>query len=377
MSFDTLTTVYIGNFLGIGLMLTLFFSNIWRATDNSDLKSIMRLLLIAGLSCVADPIVYSVDGHPGSVVTAIIYIGNSWLYLANMLTGKFWVDFIVSHLGIRISRVHKNAQNLILVFGILCLFVNIYYPIIFSVRENVYKREFFYWIYVCVAAVFMTDGYVLYRRARRAGGVLKFFPISVFQVPVIVGVAVQSLFYGISVIWTSVTIAMAGVMTALKNEVIFQDRLTGLYNRTYLDYLQKGINQKKSAFVTGIMIDLNDFKAINDRFGHGTGDDALITVSEIFRACVGDLGNVIRYAGDEFVILLNTVDEQQVQTIIERIRTAMNDYNRSGQKPYNLSAAMGYAALDLHHQSMNDFMNTIDRRMYEDKSRYYNEKQQV
>lgn len=66
----------------------------------------------------------------------------------------------------------------------------------------------------------------------------------------------------LQIVWTSIAIAIAGVMIALKNEIIFLDHLTGLYNRVYLEFLQKQDNTKKDAWVSGIMIDLNGFKQI-------------------------------------------------------------------------------------------------------------------
>ena len=61
-------------------------------------------------------------------------------------------------------------------------------------------------------------------------------------------------------------LTVAGIMTALKNEIIFTDCLTGLYNRVYLEFLHKRACNKKDCWVSGIMIDLN--KQINDNYGH-------------------------------------------------------------------------------------------------------------
>lgn len=371
MTLDILTTVYIGNGLGVALLLTLFFSNIWKTTENRDLKNVICLVIIAGISCLVDPVVYTVDGHPGLANTLIIYIGNSWLYIATMLAGKFWINFIVYHLNFQLSRQHASMLTLLFFLGLLCLTVNIFYPMVFAVEENVYQRKFFYWVFTLIAALYLLDSVLLYYKARKAGGLLKFFPIGVFIIPVILGTAIQSMFYGISVIWTSVAIAIAGVVSATNNEIILRDRLTGLYNRTYLDYIQRGLLGLQGQYITGIMIDLNDFKSINDRFGHGAGDDALITVSDILRSTVGGSGVVIRYAGDEFVVLLNTVDEEKVQDYLNRLDAALKTFNQVGEKPYLLSASWGYTSIDLKNQSMNEFMNSMDKKMYENKAIYY------
>ena len=76
----------------------------------------------------------------------------------------------------------------------------------------------------------------------------------------------QAFFVEIAITWTSIAISVAGIMTALKNEIIFTDCLTGLYNRVYLEFLHKRACNKKDCWVSGIMIDLNGFKQINDNY---------------------------------------------------------------------------------------------------------------
>jgi len=161
------------------------------------------------------------------------------------------------------------------------------------------------------------------------------------------------------------------MINSLQNESVYRDSLTGLYNRTYLDYLKREIGNKSHGEITAIMIDLNDFKSINDRFGHAVGDEALSDMAAILRKGIGDIGNVIRYAGDEFVILLNTSDEPTVLSCIDRILSETNKFNEEQDKQYKLSFAIGYYSIDLKQNSVNDLLNEVDRRMYLNKEEYY------
>lgn len=371
MAFDKLLSIYVSNGLGILLLITLHYSNKSRSVGKKERQAILALVCIAILACAADPIVYAVDGMPGLWVTAVIHIGNTWLYLANILTGRIWVQFISEHLSIPINRKHRIALDMLVYGGMLCLLANLRFPIIYKVENNVYTRTYLFWLFVCISLVYMIDSLLLYFEARQRGGILKFFPIGAFVIPSIIGIVVQSVAYGVSVVWPCVAIGIAGATTALKNEVIFRDRLTGLYNRSYLDLLREEIYGKNGGYYTGVMIDLNGFKRINDQFGHAAGDEALIIASDIMSRTVGNQGTVIRYAGDEFVVLLNTVEENLVQDTIKKLHQAFNEFNMSKAKPYQLSASMGYSALDVQNQSMNDFMNAIDLRMYEEKAKYY------
>ncbi|MCF0151225.1 MAG: GGDEF domain-containing protein [Firmicutes bacterium] len=293
------------------------------------------------------------------------------MYFANIVAGVLWIKYVSFHLKLRLHPVHTLLLKAITAVGSLLILVNLFVPILFTITDNVYERGMLYKAYMLMAAVCLVDSIALYMIAKKSGGLLKFFPIAVFIVPAAVGISLQFFIYGISTIWLSLAISIAGIMTASKNEIIFMDRLTGIYNRSYLDHLQKQIQKRKDYLVSGIMIDLNGFKSINDRLGHAVGDDALITAARIFSDVVNEKGCAIRYAGDEFVILLNTADTQLVQNVILQIRNSLEEHNNRGEKPYVLSASMGFAVFDLRQQSISMFMNIMDMRMYEDKARYY------
>ena len=138
-----------------------------------------------------------------------------------------------------------------------------------------------------------------------------------------------------------------------------------------MHYLLKKYIKKPKLNITGIMIDLNDFKHINDEFGHAVGDEALLEASRILKSAVGNAGCVIRYAGDEFIILLNTQEDAKVENCIARIRHFFDKFNKDESKPYMLSASIGSHKLDMKTESVDTFINVIDARMYEDKKVFY------
>ena len=112
-------------------------------------------------------------------------------------------------------------------------------------------------------------------------------------------------------------------------------------------------------------------KSINDRFGHLVGDEALVISSSILREAVGSLGTVIRYAGDEFVVILNTIDEILVTQKIDTIRNSFNAFNEKHTKPYELSVSIGYSKTNLKENTIGEIMNEIDQKMYADKMRQH------
>ena len=96
----------------------------------------------------------------------------------------------------------------------------------------------------------------------------------------------------------------------------------------------------------GIMIDVNDFKRINDVYGHSKGDDAIRNIGRILSDSVPDDAMIIRYAGDEFIILIRTDNEEIVKKTIQHVEENAEMFNNSLTEPYTLTFAMGYSKMD-------------------------------
>ena len=368
-----LESIYVANVIGIVLIGVLIVCNLWRFQSKSRAnRNLLLMMFLALTSCIADPISYTMKGVPGLFPKIAVYAASTWLFAANMLAVNFWVRFLAYHLNGGMSRRSRIALNSVVVVSLFLLVVNLFEPIVFTIDENnLYSRTYLYFYYVVVDYMLVINSLVTYFKSKAKGGFLKFFPIWVYIVPILIGGVLQSVFYGISVIPTSIAISIAGVLASLQNEMIYQDPLTGLFNRSYMHYLLKKYIKMPKFNITGIMIDLNGFKHINDEFGHAVGDEALLIASRILKLAVGDAGCVIRYAGDEFIILLNTQDDAKVENCIAKIRHLFDKFNNNKSKPYMLSASIGAHKLDMKTESIDTFINVIDARMYEDKEVFY------
>jgi diguanylate cyclase (GGDEF)-like protein len=368
-----LESIYVANIIGIVLIVVLIICNLWRLQSRTPAnKNLVLMMFFALTSCIADPISYTMKGIPGLMPKIAVYATSTWLFAANMLAVLCWVRFLGYYLNGSITRRHKIALNAIIVAGFTVLIVNLFHPIVFSIDENnLYERKSFYFFFTAIDYLLVLNSLFTYYRSKQRGGVLKFFPIWVYIVPIIVGGIIQSLFYGISVIPTSIAISIAGIPASLQNEMIYRDALTGIFNRTYLDYQLKKFAKRPKLKITGIMLDLNDFKRINDELGHSVGDEALIATTRILQRSINSMGNVMRYAGDEFIIFINTQDDDTIESCIKRIRYNFDKFNDEMNKPYKLSASMGFCKLDFTKMQIDDFINTIDNRMYEDKKAFY------
>lgn len=367
LSFSVLTA----NIISILLIGTLYLANRQKAEYNRDMRLLQQMMVTIGIANISDCCVYYLAGSSNIVIKVLVFLSGSGLFLGNVMIGYLWAKFIMVHMNIPFSDIRRNIYRTIGLISIVLLVINIFYPLVFSVSDGRYQRGFAYIIFLIFAAFYILDSLYLYVKRVKKNGSLKLFPVHIFLIPVILGVVIQAFFVEIAITWTSIAISVAGIMTALKNEIIFTDCLTGLYNRVYLEFLHKRACNKKDCWVSGIMIDLNGFKQINDNYGHAEGDLALCIVADLLRKSFSEYGVVTRYAGDEFVIMLNTTDDQLIQKIIKSAKKNFVTENEKNDKLYQLSASMGYAITNLSNETIDDFMNRIDEQMYQDKLKYY------
>lgn len=148
------------------------------------------------------------------------------------------------------------------------------------------------------------------------------------------------------------------------------DYLSGLYNRMqadeFIDNKIKHVSYQKS--FSGMMIDVNDFKKINDNFGHDEGDKAIERVALILKHNVFKRDFVARQGGDEFLIIFDTDNYEELTRIAGRLNHAFERFNSTNKLPYQLSISMGY---DIYSKktklSRKEFLHHLDELMYYDK----------
>jgi diguanylate cyclase (GGDEF)-like protein len=108
-----------------------------------------------------------------------------------------------------------------------------------------------------------------------------------------------------------------------------QDQLTGLYNRHYLDIslpqIEAGI-KRRNATLGVLLCDMDHFKAVNDSYGHPAGDSALVELADILRATVRGSDMIVRYGGEEFLILLQNIEPGEEMAVAEKIRLAVANH---------------------------------------------------
>ena len=151
--------------------------------------------------------------------------------------------------------------------------------------------------------------------------------------------------------------AMHDPLTKLPNRYLFQDRLEQI------------IHQKKRQALTPLMIfmDLDNFKQVNDKFGHDKGDQLLVQIGKALSQCLREGDTCARIAGDEFIILIKECHSpEQAKELTERLMETLEILFKLNDPTHIISASMGVVLID-KIESSNELYKKADKLMYKAK----------
>ncbi len=150
------------------------------------------------------------------------------------------------------------------------------------------------------------------------------------------------------------------------------DELSGLYNRRGFFAVVERQYQEALASPEGgalfFFFDLDEFKQVNDTFGHEQGDEALRAFSDILKATFHRDDSVSRVGGDEFVAFIGNRDERSPEGVIRSFETALSRFNAEGKLPFAIKSSYGFREVTPGESvSLDEALNDADARLYEQK----------
>lgn len=168
------------------------------------------------------------------------------------------------------------------------------------------------------------------------------------------------------------------IAIAIENSLLYKelekinqrDSLLGIYNRKYFfEFLEKNANRESDKKFAIVMIDIDDFKKINDTYGHQFGDKILINTANIVESCIDSEDILARYGGEEFILYIsNFTSEDSVYNKIEIIRrnlekskVTFNSENKS------VTASFGISFFPLNGTDINELISKADDLLYKSK----------
>ncbi len=344
-----------------------------------DKKLFNKVLFYSSALLVTDALSWVLIGVKSFYL--LHYLVLSVHYSLNILILAMWIaycDYTIYEDRKRTKRLKKFFLIPIIIVTALS-FSSIKTGFFFTItKDNVYYRGDYYLLFVIfnVSLLLYSIVFLLKHaiRNKNENNNSKIYILIIFPILPVIGIAIQTLFFGVNVTWLLTTVSLIMVYFHFQNNQLIIDPLTKISNRYRFDnYFERNFNKKVGNCLKFIAIaDLDNFKNINDICGHLEGDIVLKMVAKIIKKNVDPKFVVARIGGDEFAIFGAVKKESEIEKIFQNINSDIKKYNDQSRKIYQISLSIGYSIQDPEHSKSKKAMFTeADRKMYEEKSSKY------
>lgn len=359
----------------ISMLIVILIKNITDKDNDSFQNKIFTMIIQFTLYVLtSEAIGWAFDGKSGMYSHIIVTLSDMIEMVLVLIPGILWMiyaDYFIYNNMLRIKKITIISKIMLTYFTFLSVTAPFNKLLFYIDSANIYHRGSWYWQSQFVSFAFFIYVFIILLWSRKRISNDVFIPMMLFPVPPLIGILLQMFFYGLSSAWSGISISILIIYVYIQNQKSSIDYLTGLYNRRQLDlYLENNIKGRPvNKIVLLMMIDVDKFKEINDTWGHEMGDKALKHCAAILRKCFHHRDFIARYAGDEFVVVLELDNSNDVHKIIERLKDTVETTNNTGDIPYKLSFSVGYALFPDDGQDASQILQKADERMYMEKSR--------
>lgn len=375
-------TYLVVDLFSVALLLIIYMSVRRQSPGIIENRVFCAIILATVGILLGEMLSWQYTGKAGSFGSGMLWISTILCFVLSGVISLGWVYYVSVKMD-KAKRVPNFAWALIslpcLIQTIMSLTTPVTHWMFYVDGSNEYQRGELFYIqlivpfgYLIAAAVWtgISAGRERLRQQRT-----EYIYLTLFIVFPLLGGLIQILVYGLSLAWPCTALSLLLVYVNLQNQRISVDALTGLSNRGQLDkYLYSCMSRSDNNELFALYIlDIDDFKRINDKYGHTAGDGALVNASEILkRSLVKYNAFLSRYGGDEFAIVLHYTNEHQVYELIGDIERESAVFNReNGEHSYKLVFSVGYVCNDSHRFSEYlDMITAADARMYLQKQQH-------
>lgn len=362
------------NLYSIIILLVILLQSVKYENRESLQNKVFLLMLKTSMALLVFDIFSRSDGLENKLFPLLNQLGNFIVFGLSLVIPSLFLIYVHCQIFTKEGKTRKLYIPLIvlnllnLLFTVFSQFFGNYYYID---ENNIYYRGPYFFIPVMLTfiLIFLAFAFIIANNKRFEKKY--YYTLLFFAVPPSLSILLQMSFYGISLMLNSIVLSLLIVFLNIQNQSISTDYLTGINNRKSLEgYLERKINSiTREKTFSAIIIDIDGFKKINDNFGHNEGDKALQTASKLLTACLRVNDFIARFGGDEFFIVLDTSNQEDLEYIVSRIRKRTEKYNETSGKKYQISFSMGYAVYDYDlRMDVLEFQKHVDLLMYKEKS---------
>lgn len=332
-----------------------------------------------------DVIAVLLEGASFSGAGALMKILYFFIYSINPVISFFYVLYCATVIvSKRVSSPISPKKRAVFFYVPLAVVIinfffcaaNLFTPVFFEITaSNNYARGPMYYASFVLSYFNVLYAIVLiflyYRKETDTSSKKKLYlSLLLFPIPPLAGGVIQLFVMNIPVLWVSITLSILIFNQNIQNRRIQTDSLTGLMNRSqFIPYLEWKMRRGSDKKLYTLIMDVDDFKNINDTYGHVAGDEALSKIGDVLRkSCVGR-EYVGRYGGDEFIVVKECDEEKEVADLIAAIDRQIAKLCSDEKLPYALSLSVGYAVNSGNYATADEFVSDADADMYAAKKR--------
>ncbi|WKY45076.1 diguanylate cyclase [Eubacteriaceae bacterium ES2] len=361
------------NALSLIILIIIWLSFRKRADlSNTRSRIFMWLLNLNAIILLMDCISVCLYEVPGVFINIVLTISTILYYALIPLLSLFWMSYVHHHF-----YLDEVIQKKVFCLGMIPVSIHALLSIgsvwggwfFYFGPDNAYYRGDFFWILPLLSFGYIFTAFAIVLKNRNHMPTKSWFPLLFFGIPAVIGTVLQILFFGLATILPSIAVSLLIIFVFIQKLSINTDHLTGLYNRREFDYyLEDWIKWKnENKKIAGFMVDIDDFKTINDSFGHQTGDEALVAISQVLRKSFRVNDFVARIGGDEFAVVLEVNELEEVEVLKKRLLKNVEVFNEENGL-YSLSVSCGSGVFDPQEEkTVKDFFKKLDERMYKEK----------
>lgn len=333
----------------------------------------IRLVIINTIAmCLSDMISAGCSGKTFTGARQLMMISSIVYYEAVIGVCLAWYDYVNLSLGVTRGKSRALVITPFVIITLLTLLTPITGYMFTIDGRNMYARSSGIWLHWLVAWGYLiaASGKVLWRIKNAKSKVQRerLRPLFDFIILPVAASVCQMLFYGVSAMQCGVAISIVLILAREMNERIQKDALTGLNNRGALDAYIAEIFEKGAKNLSFFMLDIDDFKEINDKYGHHEGDRAIQLVADELKKLCGSCGKSLflcRYGGDEFVIIGSDITPEDEAFILSEINRRAQDVSRNDFTCAALSISTGnVSGLCTCVEDAEILMENADKKMY-------------
>lgn len=335
-------------------------------------KLFITIILASMLAIIAEALSWVWDGQSGDLASFLNWGFNILYGITPTGITCLWAIYIDYKITGKKRQFKKLIPYLLpFIVVVIIAITNLIVPVVFSIdSSNTYSRESTMWIvYFINYCVYLYIAYITFKNKKIVNQKLLISVVLIFVFPLI-GATIQMVFYGLLLIGPMLGLAVAIVYIVLETISIQKDYLTQLNSRSKTDDYINHLIAKDKSFVV-VMIDLDDYKKINDKHGHLIGDKVLIVFAQELLSLFKRNSMVARYGGDEFLIVSESTEMFDIKEFKSELYIALQKH----QDEHELFASLKFSAgLSVYDPSKNleHLLVESDNEMYLDKAKSKN-----